>query len=605
LDFSAAGRKNQSTPVPRRCTGNRVQGTRRERQVMKRIFGNSSGLKPNQIHRLENLYRRRMPPEYLVTPELARDLSLLAHEIRRQIGVLVDRSGRVVCLVVGDTRRIVIPSTDEYRAAPGRLSGLRCIHTHLNGEPLTQDDLTDLALLRLDLMAAIGLAADGYPRSVNVAHLLPGTAEHLPHRILPPLSPGALEIDCAAMIQALEVELSRVSGARSAGGLRERALLVSVSTESRRRTEESMAELRELARSAGVEVVGGIIQLRDQVDHRFLIGSGKLRDLAIQALQEGATLIVFDQNLNPSQIRSITDQVEVKVIDRTQLILDIFAQRAQSREGKLQVELAQLKYLLPRLLGKGTAMSRLAGGIGGRGPGENKLEADRRRVRKRISQLEDSLEEVRRHRRQLRSKRSKRNLPVISIVGYTNAGKSTLLNSLTRSRVLVEGRLFATLDPASRRLRFPRDLEVIVTDTVGFIRDLPQDLVVAFRATLEELEGADLLLHVIDTSNPRFEDQILAVEKVIRELHIEAKPSLKVFNKIDLVDPEVVENVSRRHDGVAVSAVTPASLLPLIERMQSLVESLSVIRMDTTPKSDASDGVVETCPPGETTSNCG
>ena len=330
-----------------------------------------------------------------------------------------------------------------------------------------------------------------------------------------------------------------------------------------------MAELRELARSAGVEVVGGVIQLRDQVDHRFLIGSGKLRDLAIQALQEGATLIVFDQDLNPSQIRSITDQVEVKVIDRTQLILDIFAQRAQSREGKLQVELAQLKYLLPRLLGKGTAMSRLAGGIGGRGPGENKLEADRRRVRKRISQLEDSLEEVRRHRRQLRSKRDKRNLPVISIVGYTNAGKSTLLNSLTRSRVLAEGRLFATLDPASRRLRFPRDLEVIVTDTVGFIRDLPQDLVVAFRATLEELEGADLLLHVIDTSNPRFEDQILAVEKVIRELHIEAKPSLKVFNKIDLVDPEVVENVSRRHDGVAVSAVTPASLLPLIERMQS------------------------------------
>ncbi len=337
-----------------------------------------------------------------------------------------------------------------------------------------------------------------------------------------------------------------------------------------------MAELKELARSGGVEVVGSVVQLRDQVDHRFLIGSGKLRDLAIQALQEGATIIVFDQELNPSQIRSITDQVEIKVIDRTQLILDIFAQRAQSREGKLQVELAQLKYLLPRLLGKGTAMSRLAGGIGGRGPGETKLEVDRRRVRKRINQLEDALEEVRRHRRQRRSKRDKRNLPVLSIIGYTNAGKSTLLNSLTRSRVLAESRLFATLDPSSRRLRFPRDLEVIVTDTVGFIRDLPQDLMVAFRATLEELENADLLLHVIDASNPRFEDQILSVEKIIGELHIEGKPLLKVFNKIDLVDPEVAANLSRRHGGVALSAVTPGTLPPLIGRVQSMVEALRI-----------------------------
>jgi GTP-binding protein HflX len=575
---------------------------------MKRIFGNCAGLKPNQTRRLENLYRRRMPPEVLVTPELARDLCLLSHEIRRQVGVLIERSGRIVFIVVGDTRRIVIPAPDDYRAAPGRLSGLRCIHTHLNDEPLTQDDLTDLALLRLDLMAAVGMAADGYPRSVHVAHLLPGAAERLPHRLLPPLSPAELDIDCTAMIQALEGELSRVVAARSAGDARERALLVGVSTASRRRAEESMAELKELARSGGVEVVGSVIQLRDQVDHRFLIGSGKLRDLAIQALQEGATVIVFDQELNPSQIRSITDQVEIKVVDRTQLILDIFAQRAQSREGKLQVELAQLKYLLPRLLGKGTAMSRLAGGIGGRGPGETKLEVDRRRVRKRINQLEDALEEVRRHRRQRRSKRDKRNLPVLSIVGYTNAGKSTLLNSLTRSRVLAESRLFATLDPSSRRLRFPRDLEVIVTDTVGFIRDLPRDLMVAFRATLEELENADLLLHVIDASNPRFEDQILSVEKIIGELHIEGKPILKVFNKIDRVDPEVAANLSRRHDGVSVSAVTPATLLPLIERVQSMVEALQTSPADpgeNRPDDRAPDGEPEAGFRDATTRHCG
>jgi len=542
---------------------------------MKRLFGNTAGLKSNQIRRLENLYRRRTPPEYLVTPELARDVSQLSHEIRRQIGLLVDRQGRVAHVVVGDNRRIVIPSTDDYRAAPGRLNGLRCVHTHLNNEPLSRDDLTDLALLRLDLMVAIGQSADGYPLSVHVAHLLPGISERLPHRLLPPLAPGALDIDCAAMIHALENELERVVSGRAAGAAPDRALLISVSTVSRRRTEESMAELKELARSGGIEVIGSVIQYRDTVDHRFLVGSGKLQDLAIHALQGGATILVFDQELNPSQIRSITDQIALKVIDRTQLILDIFAQRARSREGKLQVELAQLKYLLPRLLGKGTAMSRLAGGIGGRGPGETKLEVDRRRVRKRISQLEAALEEVRRHRRQLRSQRDKKHLPVISIIGYTNAGKSTLLNSLTKSRVLAESRLFATLDPSSRRLRFPRDIEVIITDTVGFIRDLPQDLMVAFRATLEELDVADLLLHVIDISNPRVEDQIQAVEAILADLHLDLKATLKVFNKKDLATADRVDALCRRHSAVAIAAVDKVTLTPLIERMQSLIVGLT------------------------------
>jgi len=542
---------------------------------MKRLFGNTAGLKSNQIRRLENLYRRRTPPEYLVTPELARDVSQLSHEIRRQIGLLVDRQGRVAHVVVGDNRRIVIPSTDDYRAAPGRLNGLRCVHTHLNNEPLSRDDLTDLALLRLDLMVAIGQSADGYPLAVHVAHLLPGISERLPHRLLPPLAPGALDIDCAAMIHALENELERVVSGRAAGAAPDRALLISVSTVSRRRTEESMAELKELARSGGIEVIGSVIQYRDTVDHRFLVGSGKLQDLAIHALQGGATILVFDQELNPSQIRSITDQIALKVIDRTQLILDIFAQRARSREGKLQVELAQLKYLLPRLLGKGTAMSRLAGGIGGRGPGETKLEVDRRRVRKRISQLEAALEEVRRHRRQLRSQRDKKHLPVISIIGYTNAGKSTLLNSLTKSRVLAESRLFATLDPSSRRLRFPRDIEVIITDTVGFIRDLPQDLMVAFRATLEELDVADLLLHVIDISNPRVEDQIQAVEAILADLHLDLKATLKVFNKKDLATADRVDALCRRHSAVAIAAVDKVTLTPLIERMQSLIVGLT------------------------------
>ncbi len=577
---------------------------------MKKVYGNTAGLKAGQLRRLENLYRRRVPPEQILTPELARDVSLLSHEIRRQIGLLINRQGRLAFVVVGDTKKILLPSTDDYPAAPGRLCGLRCVHTHLKNEPLTRDDLTDLALLRLDLMAAIGQAGDGRPQAVYVAHVLPEPSERLPYRVLPPLQPWALDIDCLALTQALEDELERVVTGRRAESGRERALLVSVSTESRRRTAESMAELKELARSAGIETVGSVIQHRDKVDPRFLIGTGKLQELAIQALQEGAQLIVFDQELNPSQIRSITNQVELKIIDRTQLILDIFAQRAQSREGKLQVELAQLRYMLPRLVGRNTALSRLAGGIGGRGPGETKLEIDRRRVRERITRLDEALEEVRRHRRQRRALRGRKTLPVISIIGYTNAGKSTLLNTLTHSRMLVESRLFATLDPASRRLRFPRDIEVIVTDTVGFIRDLPRELMVAFRATLEELEDADLLLHVIDIANPRFEDQIRSVEAIVAELSLAHKPCLKVFNKRDLLDPETVEHLCRRHDAVAISALATADLKPLISRMQAIIATLQEPSRDpgaaspsTEPAADTQAG--EAAANTATTTDCG
>ncbi len=569
---------------------------------MKKIYGNTAGLKAGHIRRLENLYRRRIPPEFLLTPELARDVSLLSHEIRRQIGLLINRQGRIVTVVVGDTKKIVIPATGDYHAAPGRLNGLRCVHTHLNNDPLNSDDLADLALLRLDLMAAIGQSAEGLPGRVHVAHVLPGPSERLPYRLLPPLPPAALDIDCLAMIQAIEEELERLATGHTAGSGRDRALLVSVSSDSRHRTQESMAELRELARSAGIEVIDSILQHREQVDHRFLIGTGKLQELAIHALQEAATIIVFDQELNPSQIRSITDQIALKVIDRTQLILDIFAQRARSREGKLQVELAQLKYMLPRLVGRNTALSRLAGGIGGRGPGETKLEIDRRRARERIQRLEAALEEVRRHRRQLRAKRNKKGLPVISIIGYTNAGKSTLLNTLTHSRVLAESRLFATLDPSSRRLRFPRDIEVIVTDTVGFIRDLPRDLMVAFRATLEELESADLLLHVIDVSNPGFEDQIRSVETILGDLHLEHKACLKVFNKRDLLPADVVDNLARLHDAVAVSAVNARTLFALIDRMQASIEEIQTREPEPAPVPEK--GSIETSCDERSTQPC-
>jgi len=538
---------------------------------MKRIFGNIGGLKANQIRRIENLYRRRLPPQFLVTLELASDISKLSHEIRRQIGLLINRQGKIAFVIVGNFQGIVIPDTSEYRTAPGRLKGLRCIHTHLNNEPLTRDDLTDLALLRLDIMAAITMTKEGYLHQVHVGHILPNSSAGKPFQIFKPLKPNELDIGCLDLIHSLEAELAHVKSLYEANTGKERALLVSVTTTSKQPAMDSLEELEELADSSGIEIVGTVLQQRRKVDSKFLMGPGKLQDLIILALQKGATLIIFDQELNPAQIRAITNQIDLKIIDRTQLILDIFAQRAQTKEGKLQVEHAQLKYLLPRLVTKNTAMSRLTGGIGGRGPGETKLEINRRRVYDRITQLENGLSLVRKHRKQQRAKRNKRGLSVISIIGYTNAGKSTLLNTLTKSNVHTESRLFATLDPSSRRLKFPKDIEVIITDTVGFIKNLPKDLMVAFRATLEELDSANLLLHVIDISNPRFEDQVKSVDRILADLNLHNISLIRVLNKKDLVDEETVNRLSRTLGGTAISAKVGSTLMPLIKKMETSI----------------------------------
>ncbi|MFW6081931.1 MAG: GTPase HflX [Desulfosalsimonas sp.] len=544
---------------------------------MKKISGNISGLKATQVRRIENLYHNRIPPESIITPGLVDEICTLSAWTRRQIGLLVDRSGRIVSVIVGDNQKIMLPDTSDYKTPPGRLKGLRCVHTHLNDEALTRDDLTDLSLLRLDLMAAITAGSEGDAEKMHVAHILPSPSEKGPHQFIPAADPMDPQINCIELIRAIEDELSNYQALREVESGRERAVLVSVTAAPGKQAMASLEELAELARSSGIEVLDTVVQQRKKINPRFLIGTGKLEELAIHAMQLGATLVIFDQELNPSQMHSITDQVEFRVIDRTQLILDIFAQRAQSREGKIQVELAQLKYMLPRLATRNTAMSRLTGGIGGRGPGETKLEINRRRVRDRITRLEKSLAKVRKQRSQQKARRDKKDLPVISIIGYTNAGKSTLLNTLTNSSVLAESRLFATLDPSSRRLKFPRDTDVIITDTVGFIRDLPNELRVAFRATLEELEGADILLHVIDASNNAYREQMASVNKIIEELNLGHIPVINVINKSDLADGQACTQLVCETGGIPVCAKDPETLHPLIEKMEQAVSGSGVV----------------------------
>ena len=533
------------------------------------LFGNTAGLKASHSKRLLATRRRRVQQRELVSPELARHLTELSREIGRQLGVLINRRGEVEHVIVGDARQLVLPDIGRARAGHARLRGLRLVHTHLKDEPLTRDDLTDLVLLRLDAVAAIVASEDGLPGKIYVATLMPWNTSGDLYNLAEAPSLYELEFDAQGQIAALEQEMARVAPVRAVG-VAGRAILVGVHTGDRTAAEASLQELQELARTADVQVLDVVLQARREIDPRTLIGEGKLQEILVRSMALGADLLVFDRNLTPSQARHIGEATSLRILDRTQLILDIFAQRAQSADGKLQVELAQLKYLLPRLVGRDDSLSRLAGGIGGRGPGETKLEIDRRRVRERISALESRIDRLSGDRATRRRQRNRTGVPVISIVGYTNAGKSTLLNALTDSAVLAENKLFATLDPTSRRLRFPRDREVIITDTVGFIRDLPKDLVAAFRATLEELEDADLLLHVVDASDPRHDEQAQAVERVLSTLDVAATPRLLVYNKADRA-PEAAAGLALRDDGVAVSSTKRRGFGELLERCEDIL----------------------------------
>ena len=538
---------------------------------MREVTGNLSGLKPSELKALERIYRRRVPPHELVSAELATFMCDLSREIGRQVGALISRRGDIEHVAVGDASRIMLPAVGRVRAGHGRFRGLRLVHTHLRNEPISRDDLVDLALLRLDLVAAVGVTQDGRPGDLHLAHLMPPRENLSPWTVLAPVPFHRASVDVEELVGALEEEFDRALPATRATSGAERAVLVVMESRQTRAsgsTESRVHELRELCRTAGIAVTDVAIQRRPDPDPKYLIGRGKLEDVLVRTMQYDADLLIFDPDLTPGQAHSISDFTDLKVIDRTILILDIFAQRARSRDAKLQVELAQLRYRLPRLQEENTMMSRLVGGIGGRGPGETKLEIGRRRARERVHRLEQEIAQTRLQRAGRRARRTRREVPIVGIVGYTNAGKSTLLNTLTGSEVLVEDKLFATLDPTTRRLRFPRERELILADTVGFIRDLPKDLAQAFRATLEELQDADLLLHVVDSADPDREAQIVAVERILKDLDLASTPRLLVYNKIDRLTPEACAGLAADGQAIRLSAFDAQTTRPLLAAME-------------------------------------
>jgi len=555
--------------------------------LSREIFGNIAGLKPSIIRSLEKLYRRKVPHQSIITPELAQELAYLSHQINRQVGLLINRKGDIDFVVVGSYNRIEIPELHGYRDHQARLKGLRFIHTHLvkknQSSGLDQDDLIDLAFLRLDLIGAQEVYEDGRVGRIHIAHILPSPeffSASLDDEVkglfyfFKPVYPWDLRENFQELIRNLEEEFERVSGAQALHEKEDRAILIFVREPGDLDWENKLAELKELARTAGVKVVGEVVQRRAQIDPRYVIGKGKLLEVLIECLRKRANLLIFDRELTPSQVRALNEATDLRVIDRTQLILDIFAQRAKSREGKIQVEIAQLRYALPRLRAKDDAFSRLTGGIGGRGPGETKLEVDRHRIRDRIARLKQELESISEERALRRKRRKKLNFKVVALIGYTNAGKTTLLNRLSHSDYLAEDKLFATLDPVTKAVRTPSGKVFLLTDTVGFIRELPEELKKAFKATLEELYSADLLLHIVDASSPDLENQIKSVEAILDEMELRHIPRIVAFNKIDLLedlDPfqqATVKSLLEELDGVPISALTGFNLELLLKRIE-------------------------------------
>ena len=473
-------------------------------------------------------------------------------------------------MVVGDKTGIAIPPLSSERVGRARFRGLRFIHTHLNTELLSREDLTDLAILQLDLVACIAEKRDE-GILIHTGHLIPQNKKGQAWDFIGPIPVQELDLDFIEFITELENEFVKERGSHYILDKdKERCVLVSVASPRRAQdVEDRITELKDLCYSAGITVVETIIQRPKEIHPKFLIGKGKIEEIIVRCQQLGVDLLVFDDELTPGQIKNISAMTDLRVIDRNQLILDIFAGRARTNEAKIQVELAQLRYIRPRLSEGNIAFSRLTGGIGARGPGETKLEVDRRRIRDKISLLEKRLNEVRQERDKKREKRRFSGIPIVSIIGYTNSGKSTLMNLLTKSRVEAEDKPFSTLNPTTRLIKYPERKNVILTDTVGFIRDLPQVLLRAFVATLEELDDAYLLLHLVDVGSPDFEDKIKAVEDILTTLGLKEKKRLIVFNKIDKTDRTFLKNIEDRYRAVSISSLKKIGIDRLIQAIEA------------------------------------
>ncbi|MEH1803645.1 MAG: GTPase HflX [Nostoc sp.] len=575
---------------------------------METIFGNLQGLKSSQLKQLQRLYHQRIPGDRITTPEFSQRLAAISTEVNQPVCAYINRRGQVIRVGVGTPRQTQIPPMELPRYGAERLSGIRCIATHLKPEPPNEAALTAMALQRLDALVVLNITgtgftrrgggATGYVKEAYLAHLTPQesrtliTSPAVPKvgesqiqtpswNISPPLDLDDLaDQDLVDLVENLEAEFQREFIAQEVDADHDRVLIVGVMTSEMTplQFQDNLLELARLVDTAGGDVLQTIQQKRSRIHPQTVVGEGKVQEIALTAQTLGVNLVVFDRDLSPSQVRNLEMQIGIRVVDRTEVILDIFAQRAQSRAGKLQVELAQLEYMQPRLAGRGRTMSRLGGGIGTRGPGETKLETERRAIGQRISRLQKEVTQLQAHRSRLRQRRQHREVPSVALVGYTNAGKSTLLNALTNAEVYTADQLFATLDPTTRRLVIPygetnEHQEILITDTVGFIHELPASLMDAFRATLEEVTEADALLHLVDLSHPAWLRHIRSVREILAQMPITPGPALVIFNKIDEADSETLALAREEFPlAVFISASQRLGLETLRQRLAQLIE---------------------------------
>jgi len=564
---------------------------------MSEILGNLKGIRNSVIEELKTLYDMKLSSGQLLSAELALKLADITEFINREVSVYITRSGQIIRVAVGSNETVELPAV-EGRRGSSRLSGIRCVHTHPNGTPsLSGVDISALKANRFDCMIAIGVTAPDYTQSTLGFGMIVGMDENEQFVVenYGPLTMAEAEtIYFPNLVTTVERILEKQTSSTSLAQAQERAVLVGMEYNGMLNTlgwtiEDSVEELKQLADTAGAQVVAKFMQKRPKPDPAFFIGKGKVQELALFVQQENIDLCIFDDELSPAQQRNIEQAMGIRVLDRTALILDIFAQRARTNEGKLQVELAQLQYNLPRIMGKGLSLSRLGGGIGTRGPGETKLEVDRRRIRDRIAYIKECIGKVKSVRTLHRAGRNKASVPTVSLVGYTNAGKSTLLNTLTNSDIYAKDQLFATLDPTTRQLDLPNKQQAILTDTVGFIQRLPHQLVAAFQSTLEEVVEADVLLHVIDVSHELYKEQSNAVYHVLDQIGAKDKTIITVYNKIDKLpaDSALPARLAQEENSICISAKANINLDKLLELIAENLKLKAVEEYFLIPYSDS------------------